>query len=156
MSKRDWLKHLGFTTAAAIAASKKSPMTKSNEPTIEQKDITIARFMGMEGSDDFIRQNYQYHRRWELLMPVVEKISKIKLLNWDNTPCTDPQEVCYPRTFGMPTEDGKRVMVRFNGFSCHEADTLIGAAHAAVYEVAEFHNQQKQTNGQNNAGTDKG
>lgn len=124
----------------------------SNEPTIEQMDLTIARFMGMEGSDDFIRQNYAYHKNWQILMPVIEKISKIPLLNWDNTTCTDPQDGCWPRTFGMPSEDGKNVMVRFNGFSLHTAPTLIEAAHMAVYEVAEYHNKQqsndnKQQNG---------
>jgi hypothetical protein len=77
-------------------------------------------------------------------MPVIEKISKIPLLNADDTLCTDPQDVCYPRTFGMPTEDGKQVMFRFNGFITHEADTLIEAAHAAVYEVAYYEiNQNK-------------
>lgn len=89
-------------------------------------------------------------------MPVIEKISKMPLLNHDNTPCSDPQDVCYPRTFGMPTEDGKQVMFRFNGFITHKADMLIEAAHKAVYEVAFFEiNQQPQTNGQNN-GENKG
>lgn len=87
----------------------------------------------------------KYHIDWNLLMEVIEKISKIKLLNTDGTGCTDVQDVCYPRTFGMPTEDGKRVMFRFNGFSLHTADTLIEAAHAAMYEVAEWHlNKDKQ------------
>jgi hypothetical protein len=104
----------------------------------------IHAFMGLEGTQEFIRLNYSYHKRWALLMPVIEKISKIPLLNHDNTPCTDPQDVCWPRTFGMPTEDGKQVMVRFNGFSLHTANTLIEAAFNAVYEVAEFHNKQKQ------------
>ncbi len=49
---------------------------QSNEPTIEQMNETIARFMGMEGSAEFIKQNYRYERRWETLMPVVEKIEK--------------------------------------------------------------------------------
>lgn len=49
----------------------------NTEPTIEQMDITIARFMGMEGSDDFIRQNYQYHKSWDLLMPVVHKVREM-------------------------------------------------------------------------------
>lgn len=82
MSKRDWLKHLGFTTTAAIAVSKIKPMEQSNEPTIEEKNSTIARFMGItpvpagtkrlgdikppEESIAFLN----YHERWDLLMPV--------------------------------------------------------------------------------------
>lgn len=122
-------------------------MAQSNEPTIEQMDLIIARFMGMEGSDDFIRQNYRYHKSWDMLMPVVEKISKIKLLNADNTECTDPRDTCHPITFNMPTEDGKQVMFRFKGFGLCMAETLIEAAHEACYEVAKFHNQQKQKDG---------
>jgi hypothetical protein len=89
-------------------------------------------------------KDIKYHESWEQLMPVIIKISKMPLLNANDTPCTDPQDVCYPRTFGMPTEDGKQVMFRFNGFIIHEADTLIEAAHAAVYEVAYFENNQNK------------
>jgi hypothetical protein len=139
-----------------------------NEPTIEQKNEAIGVFMGGQWKTKLIggrerRWFYyndlpfarvknpidlNYHKSWEELMPVIEKISKLPLLHWDNRVCTDPQDVCYPRTFGMPTEDGKNVMVRFNGFSLHTAPTLIEAAFMAVYEVAEYHNKQKEaTNG---------
>lgn len=36
MPNRDFLKHIGFTTAAAIAASKINIMEQSNEPGIDQ------------------------------------------------------------------------------------------------------------------------
>lgn len=144
-------------------------MAKSNEPTITEMNEAIAVFMGYEKYKDnsgiwFKKvgliismhpklEDLCYHEKWELLMPVVEKISKMPLLNTDNTECTDPQDVCYPRTFGMPTEDGKQVMVRFNGFGLHKADTLIEATHLACYDVACYeiacngNNQQKQNNG---------
>jgi hypothetical protein len=83
---------------------------------------------------------FQYHTSWDWLMPVIEKISKIPLLNADDTICTDPQDVCYPRTFGMPTEDGKSVMVRFNAAICQEAPTLLEAAYMAVYNFIKFEN----------------
>jgi len=131
----------------------------SNEPTIEQMNEAIALFTGAvidgNGNVKFIlpadgigligigKHALRYHSSWDWLMPVVEKISKLPLIDNDNTLCTDPQDVCYPRTFGMPTEDGKRLMVRFSGFSLHTAPTLIEAAHMAVYEVAEYHNKQQ-------------
>jgi hypothetical protein len=86
---------------------------------------------------------FYFDSSWDALMPVVEKISKMPLLNVDNTPCTDYIDTCYPITFNMPTEDGK-VMFRFKGFSLHEAYKLIDAVHAAVYEVAEYHNKQNR------------
>lgn len=133
----------------------------SNEPTIEAMNKAITEFMQLETDNESYLtpgrtrtvylingiwiplRKLKYHSSWDWLMPVIEKISKIPLLNWDNTTCTDPQDVCWPRTFGMPTEDGKNVMVRFNGFSLHTAPTLIEAAHMAVYEVAEYHNKQQ-------------
>ena len=126
----------------------------SKEPTIEQMNEAIALFEGRTfyghtidkfgGNTANALPEMQYHSSWDWLMPVIEKISKIPLLNWDNTTCTDPQDVCWPRTFGMPTEDGKNIMVRFNGFSLHTAPTLIESAHMAVYEIAEYHNKQQQ------------
>lgn len=129
------------------------------EITIEEMNEAIAIFEGWKRDGEKYIKNpegavyihgagydsqLKYHESWEWLMKVIEKISKIPLLNWDNTVCTDPQDVCWPRTFGMPTEDGKRIMFRFNGFSLHEAETLIEAAYMAVYEVAEYHNKQKE------------
>jgi hypothetical protein len=158
MSKRDYLKHLSFTTAAAIVTANKTK-AMSNEPTIAEMNKAIALFMGYkkreklyptdrqilegEGLPNWYEDSLEYHSSWDWLMPVIEKISKIPLLHWDNRVCTDPQDVCYPRTFGMPTEDGTQVMVRLNGFSLHTAPTLIEAAHMAVYEVAEYHNKQQ-------------
>lgn len=138
----------------------------ANEPTISEKNEVIALFDGYNvmqgwseppnkfyiknGEDHGVRYNsFKYHTSWDWLMPVIEKISKIPLLNHDNTPCADPQDTCYPRTFGMPTTNGTHVMFRFNDFRTHTADTVIKAAHQAVYEIAksELDNQQKQKDG---------
>lgn len=129
---------------------------QTEQATIADMNGTIAEFMGLERYEDssgiwFKRegqikcmhtklQDLGYHTSWNELMPVVEKISKMPLLKVDNSPCTHPQDVCYPRTFGMPTEDGKQVMFRFNGFSLHIADRLIDAVYRAVYEVIQHNN----------------
>lgn len=131
---------------------------QTTTPTIEDMNEAIAEFMELEkdintwrrpyGATVYLIDGYWYpvrklkfHSSWDALMPVVEKISKMPLLNVDNTPCTDYIDTCYPITFNMPTEDG-RVMFRFKGFGLHEAEKLIDAVHAAVYEVARHENSQ--------------
>lgn len=117
-------------------------MAQSNEPTIEQMDITIARFMGMEGSDEFIRQNYQYHKSWELLMPVVERIEKmewcVRVENW-------------PKKFKSPYKELYSVWMWLDPEDCPEiqtySDSKIEAVFNAVYQFITWYNQQKQTNG---------
>jgi hypothetical protein len=136
----------------------------NSNPTISEMNEAIALFMEMKRVQNIddpgfewswkpypVHSNWCFYdpppfdRSWNWLMPVIEKISKMPMLNADNTPCTEPQDVCYPRTFGMPTEDGL-IMFWFNGFICHEAETLIEAAHAACYEVAEFENNKQKDN----------
>src|SRR5690349_10945075 len=58
----------------------------------------------------------KYHESWNDLMPVVEKISKIKCV-WDNAEPTI-QDTYYPRTFGMLNSETLRPMVR----SIHRGD----------------------------------
>jgi hypothetical protein len=104
------------------------------DQSIKSKNEAIARFMGSNNPSPY---EWQYHESWDALMPVIEKISKIRLLD-NNCECIELQDVCYPRTFGMPNDDGKQVMVRFNGFSLFLAPTLIDAAYLAVFEVVEY------------------
>jgi len=106
----------------------------------QENDRLIARFMGMKGTDIFLSQNYLYHSDWSRLMPVVERIASIPIIG-----AVDNQDVCYPRTFGMPHTDGK-IMVRFNGFSLHYGDTLLEAIYEAVVEAVEILNTQNKPN----------
>src|SRR5687768_10556975 len=53
MSNRDYLKHLGFATAAAIVTANKTK-AMSNEPTIAEMNRAICEFMGWE----YIRVGY--------------------------------------------------------------------------------------------------
>lgn len=128
-------------------------MEQSNEPTVKQMNWVIARFEGRlfygkhpidayGGDTGNALPEMKYHTSWDWLMPVIEKISKVPLLDTGNIHCTDPRDTCHPITFNMPTEDGKQVMFRFKGFSLHTADTLIEAAYAAVYEASEYFNSQ--------------
>lgn len=79
-----------------------------------------------------------YHSDWNLLIPVIEKISKIPLMN-GSVPCTDTIDTCYPITFNMPDEEGN-VMFRFKGGFLQKAPNLIEAAYNAVVEFI-YYNQ---------------
>lgn len=124
--------------------------------TIEQKNTSIAVYDGWEvltGTNSMLlRKNgatvtdkmLDYHKNWASIMPVIEKISKTPLLEADGTPCIDPQDTCYPYTFGMPTNDGKQFMFRFKGFACYESETWIGAAFDAVCAFIDSEIARKQ------------
>jgi hypothetical protein len=79
-----------------------------------------------------------YHTSWDWLMPVVEKISKHHLHNWDGTECTDVIDTSYPVTFNMPDEEGN-VMFRFKGFSLHTGKSLIDITWQAVVEFIKWY-----------------
>jgi len=92
-----------------------------------------------------------FDKDWNMLMPVVEIISKVPLIG-----ATDLQDTCYPRTFGMLNLETGNLMVRFNGMFLNEAPTLIEATWLAVVEFvnAEINNVQPPNerlcgNGQN-------
>lgn len=52
-----------------------------SEPTIGQMDLSIARFMGKKGSDEFVRQNYIYHKSWDWLHRAWGKFRDLKFNN---------------------------------------------------------------------------
>ena len=107
----------------------------------------IAEFMGWKYISDgdcfYKAPNYlfsnemKYHSSWEWLMPVVEKISRIKLDEYENNADTH-----YMRTFGMISDEGK-FMARINCFGLHMADTLIVATWSAVVEFIDHCNQSQ-------------
>ena len=82
--------------------------------------------------------NSRYHTSWDWLMPVIIKISKLKI-------SLEPTDIdyAYPRTFGMMNEEGD-LMFRFNGFLLHSDKELINAANKATIEYIEWYNEQKE------------
>lgn len=162
MSKRDWLKHLGFTTAAAIAISKITPM--ANEPTIDDKNGAIAIFNGYQffkgdpnhkcnfcfagdepctpAVDRFVKDckivfyyELKYHTSWDWLMPVWKKAGKILFdIRGD--------------LIGENYLDAHRITKAFID-ACQKAE--IENAHGAVYNAIQLisgYNQQKQKDGE--------
>jgi len=77
-----------------------------------------------------------FHKDWNGLMAVVEKICRIKV--GDGIVYV---EHSYPRSFGMLNDETGQIMVSLNGFSLHQADTLIDACWEAVVEFIKWHNE---------------
>lgn len=71
----------------------------------------------------------KYHESWDWLMPVIEKICRIRV--GDGVELVD---YSYPRTFGMLNAETGKIMVRLNGHILFEADTLIEAAWLAAVD----------------------
>ena len=74
-----------------------------------------------------------YKTSWNWLMPVLEKICRLKIGDGIET-------VDYPnlRTFGMINEETGSIMVRLNGFQVFEAETLIESTFLAVVDFLEW------------------
>lgn len=84
----------------------------------------------------------QYHISWDWLMPVVEKICRMR------TPGQEFPFNNYFRTFGMIDIEEGQIMVRFNLMGLHFADTLIEATYTAALEFINWYNsQQNDPNG---------
>jgi len=71
----------------------------------------------------------KYHTDWKLLMPVIEKLVRIKVPEFQTE-----FDTFYLRTFGMMNMEYK-YMVRFNCMPLHESEYLIVATFNAVVEL---------------------
>lgn len=90
-------------------------------------------------SSDFLcigDSNLKYDSSWNWLMPVVEKICRLRI--GDGKEQTD---YAYPRTFGMLNEDTGEIMVRLNGSFLFQSDTLISATYGAVVDFIQWYNR---------------
>jgi hypothetical protein len=102
-----------------------------SEPIIEQMNEAIALFMGMKGSGDYIRMNYnRYHCAWDALMPVGKRIRDL---------LSDMLSKRPPHTACM----GDVIEVDIT-CALHEYD--IKKVHEAVYVFIQWFNQQKEAN----------
>jgi hypothetical protein len=83
----------------------------------------------------------KFHSDWNWIMEVVEKIIKTKIGDGIET-------VEYPflRTFGMISSETNDLMVRFNGFTLHQAPTLKDAAVQAINDFLIWYNENNQQN----------
>jgi len=114
---------------------------------IEKGNLAIAKFMGY-GQDEFgaitspLFSNsplykvgdLKYHSDWSFLMPVLEKICRLKIGDGE-----EYVEYATPRTFGMLNPGTGMIMVRLNGMQCFEATTLYEATYNAVVDFIVQH-----------------
>ncbi len=115
---------------------------------IDKGNKLIAKFMGLKvipsGTKAIGQINHPevpeafltYNFSWNKLMPVVEKIFRLKI--GDGITKVDYANC---RTFGMINNETGLIMVRFNGFTVHCEETLIEAAYSAVLEFIEWYNE---------------
>lgn len=133
--RRDYLKHLGFTTATAIATSKIKPLMNT-EPTIEEMNKAIAAFMGYFfhagkyyanglGRGKWFKEP-KYDISWDWLMPVVKKIHSLAVAGDAINAITE--EAIFTFSIFAPLKD----------------------VHLAVYQFITWYNQQKQNDETNN------
>lgn len=88
--------------------------------------------------EPFIRppKYMKFHESFDWLIPVLQKMATEKLIGAENH-----TDVCYPITFGMPS-DHCTWLFRIKGFMLHESKDWITGAWEAVVEVAEYKNRQ--------------
>ncbi len=84
-------------------------------------------------------EELNYHKSYDWLMPVFEKIFRLQIGNGIET-----VDYACCRTFGMLNNETGGIMVRLNGFTVHESQTLIEATYSAVLEFIQFYNQQSK------------
>lgn len=132
------------------------------EQKIVEGNSLIADFMGLYRSDgpgfseQFTEKWYDkktriktidgpanYHKDWNRLIPVIEKISLIEIAReFDGDGCLIVWRH-HPVTFGMLNQHTGKPMVRFYASGLFEADTLIQAAWEAVVDFIKWQNESK-------------
>lgn len=108
----------------------------------------IAKFMGEPFGKNADKNGLiPYHKSWDWLMPVVEKISLHVYEEYtDHNGYKEVPIKCYayPRTFAMPDYNGE-FMVRFNRCVLFQNKSLINATYEAVVDFIKRYNQNKKS-----------
>lgn len=115
---------------------RKDPFDKK---LIEEIEYEIGKHPFISNADYINTENVvhlRYHCDWSWLMPVLDKICRIKI--GDGIKYV---EFAYPRTFGTLNEETGQMMVRLNGFQLFQSDTLIEATYLAIIDFIEWYNK---------------
>jgi hypothetical protein len=95
--------------------------------------------MRMDIGEAILIEHLQFHSSFDWLMPVVEKIAKLKLKYLNDEEEYNP----YPTTFSMPDKEGN-LMVRLHAHQLFTAPTLLEATWLAVVDFIQWYNTQQQ------------
>lgn len=79
---------------------------------------------------DYSQHELNYDTDWKMLMPIVEKIMRLK---------THDGDTFYLRTFGMIEASTGRFMVRFNRMHLSISESLLTATFNAVAEFVKYY-----------------
>lgn len=156
MSRRDYLKHLGFATSVAMVTANQTK-AMSNELTIEQMNEAIALFMGGSSVKEHGGKRYvyylnscakavaelKYHSSWDCLMPVVEKIETPEIKD-DKLMRTGASVSIWYKACVINYEsdedsgdENSETTIQTKGETKHEA------VYEAVYQFIQWYNKQK-------------
>jgi len=116
---------------------------------LRKNNVLIGKFMGGKGriiltstlimtldNKEYKETDLKYHKKWDWLMPVVEKICRMRIGDGKSY-----IEYAYPRTFGMLDKESGGIMVRLEGHQVVLADTLIEATYFAIIDFIEHYNE---------------
>ena len=84
-------------------------------------------------------EGLKYHKSWTWLMPVLEKICRLKIGDG-----IVHVEYATPYTFGVLNRETGQIMVRLNAHQLFEADTLIEATYLAVIDFIKLNNEENK------------
>lgn len=92
-----------------------------------QEAIVRNKWYGYTPQHNWNMEFGRYSTSWGWLMPVLEKISNLELIDADNEKWTP-----YPRTFGIKNVETGEFMVRLNRFGLFQHQDLMEATFLAV------------------------
>ncbi len=108
---------------------------------ISEGNSKIGKFMGKSFKDPM---NYMYDKSWSELMPVWEKISKLKSRKFSIETMEISKKTCYIKAFQSNIPYTKSIQLNaLNCIDIEECDNLIEAVYKTIIDFINWHNKIK-------------
>lgn len=125
-----------------------SAVKDGKDPEIKANNLLIGKFMGEEINAEGLITNDNgrswcgifYHASWDELMPVWEKIGKLKSKNFSVEEMEITRKKCWIKALAIPYERPKLIALNF--VEINECKTLIEATYKSVVEFIKWYNEQ--------------
>lgn len=157
-----------YITVGYAGSEEETEWQRNNEEWMNKVGIeNVGRYLVNVKEDEWYPfDDINYHIYWDQLMPVIEKIHTLKKRNPDGKDlclmsqltvymeldgyfrrgrCSILGHITYCNTLSIPHTYER---IDLPSIFVHNKDTLIEAAHEAVYQFITWYNQQPQTNEQ--------